>query len=149
MNIGWEYERDNGELNKIIISEGIDQKVYAITCPKCGCHRIALIGFGKEAIHGRALNGITEIETSSDEIEVLIFKCNKCKEEVKYGADNAIALLNRFASAIDKELNILIGEAAKLFPDVDITEKGAIVKLLNDHATLLEIIKVRKEGREK
>lgn len=141
MNIGWEYERNNGELNKIVISEGIDQKVYAITCPNCGCHRIKLIGFGKEAINGRLPDGIAGIETSSDKIETLIFKCQKCKEEVKYGADNAVELLNRFASAIDKEWNILIREAAELFPDVDLNEKGAIAKLLKDHAILLDVIK--------
>lgn len=145
MNFGWEYERHNGELDKIIISEGIDHKVYAITCPNCGCHRIKLIGFGKEAINGNLPDGIAEIETSSNEIEMLIFKCAKCKEEVKYGADNSVELLNRFASAIDREMNILIREAAELFPDIDFNEKGAITKVLKDHATLLRILK--QEGR--
>jgi len=171
MSIGWEYERPNGNVEKIVISEGfVGKRIYALICPHCGSHRLKLIGFGKETIKGKVIEGIAEIDTSSDEIETLILECEKCKEEVKYGADNAVGLLNKFASAIDHEWEELTVGVCNLLPEVkmnknqresilpiiqdyalilqeakklfnlETTDKTTIVKLLNDHAALLKII---------
>lgn len=172
MSIGWEYERSNGSMEKIVISEGfVDKRIYALVCPRCSSHRLKLIGFGKEAIRGKIIEGIAEIDTSSNEIETLIFECEECKEEVKYGADNAVNLLNRFASAIDHEWEELTVGVCNLIPEIKMSknqresilpiiqdyalilqeaknlfhleapDRTSIVKLLNDHAALLEIIK--------